>query len=70
MNNKKTRRKKMKLKISKTKYNKLISLKKGKKKISLKDRKLLDDALYVKYCKCYMRFEPAARNIIFLPKFT
>ena len=55
--NKKTRRKKLKLSISKKKYNKLISLKKSKKKISSRDRKLLDDALYVKYCKCLKTFE-------------
>jgi hypothetical protein len=53
----KNRRKKMKLTISDSRYKKLISLKKGKKKMTLRNRKLLDDALYVKYCKCLQEFE-------------
>jgi len=53
----KSRRKKMKMSVSEKKYKYLVSLRKGKKKMSLKDKKLLDDALYVKYCKCLKEFE-------------
>ena len=53
----KSRRKKMKMSISEKKYKHLISLRKSKKKMSLKNKKLLDDALYVKYCKCLKEFE-------------
>ena len=48
---KKTRRRKMKLSISETKYKQLISQKRGRKKMTSKDKKLLDNALYVKYCR-------------------
>ena len=54
---KKTRRRKLKLQISETKYKNLIHLKRSKKKMSFKDKKLLNDALYVKYCKCLKEFE-------------
>ena len=53
----KSRRKKMKLSISEKKYKHLVSLRKSKKKMTSKDKKLLDDALYVKYCKCLKIFE-------------
>ena len=54
---KKTRRRKMKLSISEKKYKQLISQKRGKKKMTSKDKKLLNDALYVKYCRCLKDFE-------------
>ena len=54
---KKTRRRKMKLSISETKYKQLISQKRGRKKMTSKDKKLLDNALYVKYCRCLKDFE-------------
>ena len=47
----------MKLKISETKYKQLISRRKSKKKMSLKDKKILDDSLYVKYCTCLQKLE-------------
>ena len=53
----KTRRKQMKLTISEKKYKQLISQRKRKQKMSLKDKKLLDDSLYVKYCTCLKTFE-------------
>ena len=53
----KSRRKKMKLSISEKKYKHLVSLRKSKRKMSSKDKKSLDDALYVKYCKCLKEFE-------------
>jgi len=55
--NKTKRKRKMKMKISRTKYKQLLSLKKTKKKMSLKNKQLLDDALYVNYCKCLSKFE-------------
>ena len=54
---KQTKRKQMKLKISETKYKQLISRRKSKKKMSLKDKKILDDSLYVKYCTCLHKLE-------------
>ena len=54
---KKTRRKKMKMSVSEKKYKQLISQRRSKKKMTSKDKKLLDDALYVKYCKCLKKFE-------------
>jgi len=48
---------KRKLKISETKYKQLISRRKSKKKMSLKDKKILDDSLYVKYCTCLHKLE-------------
>ena len=51
------KRRRMKMPISETKYNKLISLRKSKKKMSSKNKKLLNNALYVKYCKCLKEFE-------------
>ena len=57
MTKKRTRRRKMKLQISETKYRKLLAQKRHKKKMTLRDKKSLDDALYVKYCKCLKGFE-------------
>ena len=55
--NKQTRRRKMKLQISEKKYKQLITQRRGRKKMSLKDKKILDDSLYVKYCTCLKKFE-------------
>jgi len=54
---KKPRKRKFKLSISKNKYKKLVEKRSRKKKMTLKQRKQLDDALYVKYCKCLKKFE-------------
>ena len=54
---KSTKRQKLKLSISEKKYKQLITHRKSKKKMSSKDKKLLDKALYVKYCKCLKEFE-------------
>ena len=54
---KRKKRKKMKLSISEKKYKKLIQQRRSKKKMSLKNKKLLDDALYIKYCNCLKSFE-------------
>jgi len=57
MAQKKTKRRKLKLSISEKKYKQLVTHRKSKKKMSSKDKKLLDKALYVKYCKCLKKFE-------------
>ena len=49
---KKGRRRNLTMKISKSKYKLLLKQRKSKKKMSLKNKQLLDDALYLKYCKC------------------
>ena len=54
---KRTKRQKLKLSISEKKYKQLIKQRRSKKKMSSKDKKLLDNALYVKYCKCLKEFE-------------
>jgi len=54
---KQTKRRKMKLPVSEKKYKQLISQRRSKKKMTSKDKKLLDNALYVKYCKCLKKFE-------------
>ena len=59
MAKKRTARKKrsMKLRISENKYKQLISMKKRKQPMSKKDKKILDDSLYIKYCKCLKQFK-------------
>lgn len=52
-----TRRKSLKLRISEKKYKQLISQRRSRKKMSLQDKNLLDDSLYVKYCQCLRKFE-------------
>ncbi len=54
---KKSRKRTFKLSISKKKYKKLVDKYKNKQKMSLKQRKDLDQALYVKYCQCLKKFE-------------
>jgi len=49
--------KKYKKIISEKKYKDLQSKKKTKKKMTSKEKKLLDKALYSKYCKCLKIFE-------------
>ena len=51
------RRRKFKLTISETRYKNLVKKKRSKKKMSLRESKQIDDALYVKYCKCLKKFE-------------
>ena len=49
---KKGRRKKLTMRISQKKYQLLLKRRRSKKKMSLKDKQLLDDTLYMKYCEC------------------
>jgi hypothetical protein len=54
---KKTRRRKCKLTISEKRYKTLVNKKRSRKKMSLKDNKQIEDALYVKYCRCLKKFQ-------------
>jgi len=47
---------KLKLSISKKKYKQLLS-KKRRKKLTKKENKLLNDSLYIQYCRCLRAFE-------------
>ena len=53
----KGRKRNLSLKISNSKYQLLIKKRKSKKKMSSKEKRLLDDALYMKYCKCILKLE-------------
>ena len=70
---KKKRKQKLSLKISEKRYQELVSMKKSKKKMSLKDKKSLDSALYAKYCMCLQKLErgdvnpyPICMNSVYL----
>ena len=64
MAQKKTKRRKLKLSISEKKYKQLVKQRRSKKKMTLKDKKLLDDSLYVKYCKCLKEFRMCRNTYI------
>jgi len=51
------KRKSLKLRISEKKYKSLLKRRKGNTSLSKKEKKQLDDALFVKYCKCLKKFE-------------
>jgi len=52
------KRKSLKLRISEKKYKSLIKKRrKSNSSLSKKEKKQLDDALFVKYCKCLKKFE-------------
>lgn len=52
------KRKSLKLSISEKKYKSLIEKRrKSNTSLSKKEKKQLDDALFVKYCKCLKKFE-------------
>ena len=52
------KRKSLKLSISEKKYKSLIEKRrKSNTSLSKKEKKKLDDALFVKYCKCLKKFE-------------
>lgn len=69
------RKQKLSLKMSEKRYQELVSMKKSKKKMSLKDKKSLDSALYAKYCMCLQKLErgdanpyPICMNSIYLTR--
>lgn len=51
------KRKSLKLSISEKKYKSLLEKRKYNTSLSKKEKKKLDDALFVKYCKCLKKFE-------------
>jgi len=51
------KRKPLKLSISEKKYKSLLKRRKRNTSLSKKEKKQLDDALFVKYCKCLKKFE-------------
>jgi len=59
---KKGRRRTLSVKISEKKYRSLLSQRRSKKKMSLKDKKILDDALYTKYCMCLRKLESKGKS--------
>jgi len=58
----KPRKRKLSLRITEKKYRSLISHRQSKRKMSLKDKKLLDDALYTKYCMCLKKLEGSKKG--------
>jgi len=51
------KRKSLKLSISEKKYKSLLKRRKRNTSLSKKEKKQIDDALFVKYCKCLKKFE-------------
>ena len=59
---KKGRKRTLSVKISDKKYRTLLSKRRSKKKMSIRDKKLLDDALYTKYCMCLRKLESKGKS--------
>ena len=59
---KKRRKKRFTQKISDKKYKKLIKKKKSKKRLTKREKRLLKDTLFYKYCKCNLNFEREKQN--------
>tara|TARA_B100000900_G_scaffold414935_1_gene443118 strand:+ start:2399 stop:2815 length:417 start_codon:yes stop_codon:yes gene_type:complete len=60
--NNKKRKKRFIQNISLKKYKELIKKKRTKKRLTKKERRLLSDALFYKYCKCNLNFEDRGEN--------
>ena len=58
----KKRKKRFTQKISLKKYKQLIKKKRMKKGLTKKEKRLLDDTLFYKYCKCTLHFEKKKQN--------
>ncbi len=54
---KRKRKKSMKLSISKDRYKRLVSKKMKRQRMTRHEKKLLNDALYIKYCRCLKALE-------------
>tara|TARA_B100000925_G_C21682628_1_gene334730 strand:+ start:150 stop:479 length:330 start_codon:yes stop_codon:yes gene_type:complete len=54
---KRKRKKSMKLSISKERYKRLVSKKMKRQRMTPREKKLLNDALYIKYCRCLKALE-------------
>ena len=53
----KTKKKQLIMKISEKKYKQLLTNKRSKKRLTKKEKKQLNDSMYIKYCKCLKHFE-------------
>ena len=58
----KKRKKRFTQRISEKKYKELIKKKCSKKRLTKREKKLLDDTLFYKYCKCNLHFEEKSEN--------
>ena len=61
------KKKRMTIGMSKSKYKTLVNRKKNKKNISLRNKKKLDHALFVQYCKCLKKFKFSKKENIGYP---
>lgn len=61
------KKKKHKFTISNKKYKRLLSQRKAKKKMTLRNKKVLDKMLYVKYCRCLKAFEAKGKENLGYP---
>jgi len=55
--------------VSKKKYQELIKKRQHHKKLSLKERKQLDEALFVNYCSCVksLKYDPKVKDYLEYP---
>ena len=55
--------------VSKKKYKELIKKRQHHKKLSLKERKQLDEALFVNYCSCVksLKYDPKVKDYLEYP---
>jgi hypothetical protein len=58
----KKRKKRFTQNISLKKYKALIKKKRSKKRLTKREKKILDDTLFYKYCKCNLHFEKKKQN--------
>ena len=58
----KKRKKRFTQNISLKKYKALIKKKRSKKRLTKREKRLLDDTLFYKYCKCNLHFEKKKQN--------
>ncbi len=63
----KSKKRKHKFNVSKKQYQRLLSMKKTKKKMSLKNKKDLNRMLYIKYCRCLKSFEAKGNSKLGYP---
>ena len=60
--NRTNKRTPFKMNISEKTYNKLLDMKKNKKKLSKSQQRNLDKALHIKYCKCVKTLKYGQKN--------
>lgn len=59
---KKKRKKRFTQNISLKKYKELIKKRRSKQRLTKREKRLLDGALFYKYCKCNLHFEKKKQN--------